>query len=389
MALLPRERIRVAIEHEAPDRPPLDLGGSYATAINVVAYARLCQALGLPARSPLLREQTQSVTLDEELRQILGVDTIGLYERPPRPELECPGADRTLVSEWGLTYRQAEGFGSPYTLASHPLAEATLADLDNYPWPDPLVSARFAGIAEEAARLREGPYAVIGNLGWSEVFGLAWYLRGFENFMVDLLTNKEFARALLRRITDYQKARYAAFLDLVGDALDIIPFMDDMGGQNGLFVSPRVYREVIKPFHAEVLSLIRSRTRAAVMFHSCGGVAPLMDDFVEMGVEILNPVQVAARGMDTAALKQRYGQCIAFWGAVDTQNVLPFGSADDVRTEVLRRIAELGAGGGYVVAPTHVVQADVPPANVLMLCSTASSLHSPLHDHIHGREAPR
>lgn len=379
----------MAIEHQVPDRPPLDLGGSYATAINAVAYARLCHALGLPARSPLLREQTQSVTLDEDLRQILGVDTIGLYERAPRPELECPGADRTLVSEWGLIYRQADGFGSPYTAVSHPLAAATLADLDYYPWPDPLVPARFAGIVEEAARLRESPYAVIGNLGWSEVFGLAWYLRGFENFMMDLLTNHDFARALLRRITDYQKARYAAFLDLVGDALDIIPFMDDMGGQNGLFVSPRLYREMIKPFHAEVLALIKSRTRAAVMFHSCGGVAPLLDDFVEIGLEILNPVQVTARGMDTAALKQRYGQRIAFWGAVDTQNVLPFGSADDVRTEVLRRIAELGEGGGYVVAPTHVVQADVPPANVLMLCSTTSSLYSPLQDHIQGREALR
>ena len=193
----------------------------------------------------------------------------------------------------------------------------------------------------------------------------------------------------LRRITDYQKARYAAFLDLVGDALDIIPFMDDMGGQNGLFISPRLYREMIKPFHTEVLALIKSRTRAAVMFHSCGSVAPLLDDFVEIGLEILNPVQVTARGMDTAALKQRYGQRIAFWGAVDTQNVLPFGSADDVRTEVLRRIAELGEGGGYVVAPTHVVQADVPPANVLMLCSTTSSLYSPFQDRIQGREALR
>lgn len=252
------------------------------------------------------------------------------------------------------------GFGAPYTPVGHPL--------ESYPWPDPLTPARFAGIAEEAAALKRGPYAVVGNLGWSEIFGVAWYLRGFERFMMDLVAGKEFAHALLRRVTDYQKARYARFLELAGDALDVVLFADDMGGEDGLFLSPRTYREMIKPYHAELLQLIRARTRARIMFHSCGSVTALLDDMMEVGLDILNPVQVAARGMDTAALKKRYGRRLSFWGAIDTQHVLPRGSADDVRAEVHRRIADLGAGGGYVVAPVHVVQADVPPENVVALC---------------------
>jgi len=368
VALTPKERVLTALAHQKPDRTPLDLGGSLVTTINVAAYARLRQALGLPGKGRLLREQTQSVFVDEDVRQALGIDVIGLYERPPRPELEQPSQDRTLISEWGVTYRQAEGFGAPYTPVHHPLANATLEDLDRYPWPDPLTPARFDGIAEEAAQLCNSPYAVIGNLGWTEIFGIAWYLRGFENFMIDLLMNKDFAHALMRRITDYQKTRYAKFLEIAGDALDVVLFCDDIGGQDGLYISPNTYREMIKPYHTELFQLIKSLTKAQLMFHSCGSVVPLLDDFVEIGMDILNPVQVAAKGMDTAKLKRRYGQRISFWGAIDTQWVLPYGTPEDVRAEVRRRVADLAPGGGYVVAPVHVVQADVPAENVIALC---------------------
>ena len=377
MALTSRERVLMALAHEQPDRVPFDLGGSLVTTINVVAYTRLRQALGLPAGYRLLREQTQSVVVDEDVRQALGVDVIGIFERPPRPELEQPRPDGTLVSEWGITYRRGEGAGAPYTPVEHPLAAATIDDLERYPWPDPLAPARFAGLAAEAAALKDCSYAVVGNLGWSEIFGLAWYLRGFEQFMIDLLANTDFAHALLRRVTDYQKARYGRLLELVGDVLDVILFADDMGGEDGLFLSPRTYRQMIKPYHAELLSLVRARTKARVMFHSCGSVAALLDDFIEVGMDILNPVQVAAQGMDTAALKRRYGARISFWGAIDTQRVLPHGTAEDVRAEVRRRIADLASGGGYVVAPVHVVQADVCPENVVALSREVADSAAP------------
>jgi uroporphyrinogen decarboxylase len=349
---------------------PLDLGGAFTTTINVAAYDRLRQALGLPVKNSLLREQSQSVLVDEDVRQLLGVDVIGLFERSPLPERERPDENGNLISEWGITYRQAEGTerGAAYTMVNHPLVEATLDDLETYPWPDPVAPARFAGVAEEAERLVDSEYAVVGNLGWTEIFGVAWYLRSFENFMIDLLLNKEFAHALLRRVTDYQKARYARFLELVGDALDVVLFADDLAGQEGMFISPPIYREMIKPYHAELMEWIEARTKAPVLFHSCGSVLPILDDYVDIGLTILNPVQVSAKGMDTAALKKRYGQRITFWGAIDTHHVLPKGAPDDVRAEVRRRVADLGQDGGYVVAAVHTIQADVPAENIIAMC---------------------
>ena len=376
MALTSKERVLTALEHREPDRVPLDLGGSFVTTINVTAYRRLRVALGLTGKEHLIRRQTQSVLVDEDVRQALGVDVIGLYERPPFPEQELRDPDRSLVSEWGVTYRRGDDIEAPYTPVVHPLKGATLEELERYPWPDPLNPARFAGLAEEAKRLRDSPYAIVGNLGWTEILGVAWYLRGFENFMEDLIANKAFANALMRRVTYYQKARFARFLELTDRALDVVLVCDDMGGQEGLFLSPRTYREMIKPYHVELLDVIKSRTKARVMFHSCGSVMPLLDDFVEIGVDILNPVQVSAKGMDTAALKRRYGKRLSFWGAIDTHTVLPGGTAEDVRAEVRRRVAHLAQGGGYVVAPVHVVQADVPPDNVIALCSEVTRMGS-------------
>jgi uroporphyrinogen decarboxylase len=367
MVLTSKERVLMALDHQQPDRVPFDLGGSFVTTINVAAYVHLRRALGLPEQWQLIREQTQSVLVDEDVRQALGVDVIGLYEHAPSLEKEIPSAAGMLISEWGITYRKANGLGGHYTLVTSPLKDATLADLDRYAWPNPLAPSRFEGIAEQAQSLMNSPYAVVGNLGWTEIFGMAWYLRGFENFMIDLASNKEMAHALLRRVADFQKARYARFLELAGDALDVILFCDDMGGQDGMFISPRTYREMIKPYHAELLSFIKAQTRARLMFHSCGSIVPILDDFIEVGMDILNPVQVAARGMETAELKKRYGNRLSFWGAVDTQHVLPTGSVDDVRAEVHHRITDLADGGGYIIAPVHVVQTDVPPENVIAL----------------------
>ncbi len=368
MAFTGRERVLMALEHKRTDRVPLDLGGSLVTTINVSAYTRLRRALGFSEWWQLFREQTQSVLVQEDLRRALGVDVIGVFERAPYPEKEVPSPDGTLVSEWGVTYRRAGLFGSPYTLVASPLAEAALEDLERYPWPNPLAPRRFEGLAGQATALADSPYAIVGNLGWTEIFGVAWYLRGFENFMLDLATNKEMAHALLRRVTDFQVARYGRFLELTGHVLDVILFCDDIGGQDGLFISPHVYREMIKPYHAELLTFIKASTRARIMFHSCGSVVPILDDLIEVGMDILNPVQVAARGMNTAELKRRYGTRISFWGAVDSQRILPFGTPDQVRHEVRQRIADLAGGGGYVVAPVHVVQAEVPPENLLAMC---------------------
>lgn len=361
----------MTLDYQKPDRVPVDLGGTFVTTIHVEAYARLRQALGFAGTGRLLREQSQSVDVDEDIRQALGVDVVGLYERPPVPELEQPQPDGTLVSEWGVTYQR--GADGHYTPIGHPLRDATLADLEDYAWPDAVAAPRFHGLAEEAAALQSSTYAVVGNLGWSEIFGMAWYLRSFEEFLLDLAINKDFAHALLRRVTDFNTARYARFLEVVGDAIDVILYADDVGGQDGLFIPPAMYREMVKPYQAELFDVIRSKSDARIMFHSCGSIVPILDDFIEIGADIINPVQVAAKDMDTAKLKRRFGKRVAFWGAIDTQRILPYGTPAEVRAEVRRRIADLGSDGGYVVAPVHVIQSDVPAENVLAVYGEATA----------------
>lgn len=362
-----------ALARKKPDRVPLDLGGSFVSTLNHKSYASLRQALGLSGLGRMLHERTQSVHVDEDVRQLLGVDVIGLYERSPGPATEKPAADGVLVSEWGIPYRRAADGDGHYTLAGHPLKEARLADLDTYPWPDPLAPARYAGLTEEARALAGGDYAVVGNVGWPEIFGMAWYLRGFENFMMDLLTDKDMAHAVLRHVTDFNVTRYTRFLELAGEHIDALYFGDDLGAQDGLFISPATYREMIKPYHAELFEVIRANSKSHILFHSCGSIAPIVGDLIDIGIDIVNPVQVTAKGMDTVALKKRFGAQVAFWGAIDSQHILPTGSPAEVQSEVRRRIAELGSDGGYVVAATHVIQADVPAENVLAMCEEATA----------------
>ena len=382
MSLTPKERVLTALEHRQPDRVPLDIGGTFTSAINVHAYRNLSQHLGLDLPAQIIREQTQSVTVPEELRQRLGIDVVGIYERAPVLLLEKPDEHGVLVNEWGVRYRRE--CSGHYTLITSPLRDATLDDLENYAWPDPLAASRFAGLPEETDALRESDYAVAGNLGWSEIFGMAWYLRGFEQFAVDLAQDQDMAHALLRRVTDYNLARYGRFLEIVGDVLDVVLFCDDIGGQQGLLISPRMYRNMIKPYHAELLAMIKAHCRARIIMHSCGSIMPILDDFIEIGADILNPVQVSAKGMDTIELKRRFGERVVFWGAIDTQHILPYGNPEEVRAEVQRRAGDLGRSGGYVVAPVHVVQADVPPANVLALCD---AVHQTGHGFAWTREA--
>jgi len=178
----------------------------------------------------------------------------------------------------------------------------------------------------------------------------------------------DFARALMERIALYCKQLMGHFLDELGDNVDIIKIGDDLGTQESLMISPKMYRELLKPIHADFISFIKSKTKAKVLFHSDGDVAPLIDDFVEIGVDILNPIQTSAGTMsDLPALKKRHGKNIVFCGGIDSHRVLPFGTPADVREEVRRVIEILGPGGGYMLGAVHTVMNDVPPENVLAM----------------------
>jgi uroporphyrinogen decarboxylase len=179
--------------------------------------------------------------------------------------------------------------------------------------------------------------------------------------------NREFVHALLQRITDLCEATLSRFLDLVGPYIQLIKMGDDLGTQNGPMMSSQTYRDVIKPYHAHLFRLVRERSEAKIILHTCGSVYRLLPDLIDAGVDVLNPVQVSAKDMNTQRLKAEFGNRLSFMGAIDTQQILPFGTTYDVRREVEQRISDLGRGGGYILAPVHNVQADVPPENLITM----------------------
>jgi uroporphyrinogen decarboxylase len=364
-----RARVRDALEHREPDRVPRDLGAIRMTGIHVRAYAGLRRALGLPERTVRVGDVSQQLAaVDDDALDALGIDVRGVEPRAPsgyRREIVDEGESVAYLDEWGVRRRMPKD-GFFFDPSSAPLGgEIDAGHLARFAWPDGADPARRAGVAEEARRVvaEEDRAVYVGSVcaGLTEML---FRLRGFEDGYMDLAADQALARALMERVLEVKLAWWGAVLPELGDAVDVVGEADDLGGQGSTLFSPRTYRELVKPLHAELFAFIRARTRARILFHSCGAICELLPDLVEIGVEVLNPVQVSAAGMETAALKRDFGRDLVFWGGgVDTQRVLASGSPADVRAEVARRIADLAPGGGFVFASVHNIQANVPPEN--------------------------
>ena len=364
-----RQRVRVALSHQEPDRVPIDMGGTGCSTMRAGIATCLNSYLGLGDTQVVGSGPSQKVqNLDVGLLERLQIDTRGVHTKAPHRSREMIHPDGRYVNEWGVEYVLPPGKYA-YVPVGAPLAHATVTDLAGYDWPDPFDPGRTDGVGAQAKRWHEeNSWAIVGNVDKSSIFELALAMRGFERFLVDMVTDPAFANALLDKLTEIQIIRYERFLQETGPYLDVIFFGDDVGIQNGPLISPKLYKAMIKPRHKLLFDAIRRKTNAKILYHSCGDVYPLIRDIVEIGVDCLNPVQVTAKEMDTAQLKREFGKYLSFWGAIDTQHVLPYGTPEDVRAEVRRRINDLGHEGGYVVAAVHVVQDDVPPENVVAMC---------------------
>jgi uroporphyrinogen decarboxylase len=378
MPLTPRERVLTALNHEEPDRVPILLGTSNATTLQMEPYRRLKARLGIQAEDRYLYDWLElgSARLDEETLARLGSDGRGVWDRFPQAVYtrnidRPPGSP--YIDDWGVGVVEiSPGVWFP---GIHPLAEAQKADeLERYPWPDMQDPERVAGVRQQAQRLRqENNYAVVG-VPWL-LFPLerAIALQGMEAFLSNLALNPDFAQALLQKTAALCKTLMGRFLGAAGGYLDIIKIGDDLGTQNSLLISPKMYRQILKPVHADYIAFIKERTSAKVFFHTDGDVFGLLDDFVEIGIDILNPIQTAAGRMaDLGGLKQRYGKRLVFCGAIDTQRLLPYASPAEVREEVRRVIRLLGPGGGYLLSSVHTIMPEVPVDNILALVSAAS-----------------
>ena len=366
-----KERLLMALNHEQPDRNPMDLGGRQTT-LSILAYENLKNYLSLShLPTKVMAHSWQTCFIDEAVLEMFDIDT--RHVRPASKVNDVIGetlatgeSDKIFVDEWGVKRKIAGDYAN---LIDHPLRTANLEDLEDFPWPDSADNYDFQGLRESTRKLYEqGEYALVGSLGSpGNIFEQAWYLRGLSEFMKDLIKNKDFAHAVMRRILDIRKRNVELYLNEVGEFIDVVQLADDMASQDNLLISPKHYREIVKPYQLELCQHVKSLTNAKIYFHSCGSISPLLDELIEIGVEILNPVQVSAANMDTQDLKKRYGKKLSFWGAIDTFEVLPNGSASDVQAEVHKRICDLGKSGGYVMGPVHNICSDVPPENVVAM----------------------
>jgi uroporphyrinogen decarboxylase len=373
MSMTPRERVLAALAHEEPDRVPIVLGPSNATGIKMATYQGVRRLAGIEAPDRYLYDWPElgTAALDEATAERLHADVRGVLDRFPaatRARNAARAPHSPFVDDWGSG--QVEGSPGSWFPGVHPLAEATtLAEIEAFPWPDATDPTRFEGVRAEAQRLRdEGRFATLATPWLLFPLERAFAMQGTDTFLLNLAAEPEFAEALLWRIQGVCKAIMAGFLDACGDLVDMVKVGDDLGSQVGPLVSPAMYRRILKPVHADYLAFIRERTAAKVFFHTDGDVFELLDDFVEIGVDVLNPVQASAGGMaDFGGLKRRYGERLVFCGGMDTHHVLPNGTPDEVRAEVRRVVRLLGPGGGYMLGAVHTVMGDVPPENVLAM----------------------
>jgi uroporphyrinogen decarboxylase len=264
----------------------------------------------------------------------------------------------------------------------HPLAEAqSIKEIEAYPWPDMDDPGRVSHVKEQARQLaQESQYAILATPWLLFPLERAFAMQGMDQFLPNLALEPDFAQALLLKITGLCKTLMGHFLGALADNVDIIKIGDDLGTQESLLMSPQMYRRALKTIHADYIAFIKERTKAKIFFHTDGDVFNLIDDFIEIGVDILNPIQTSAGKMaDLAELKKRYGKNICFCGAIDTQRILPHGSPAEVRQEVRRVIALLGAGGGYMAAAVHTIMDEVPPENILAMVEAVEEFgHYPL-----------
>ena len=386
MPLTSRERVLTAIHHEQPDRVPLVIGVSNATGIKMRPYKGIKDIIGVQAPDNYIYDWPELGTaeIDEETMRRLHSDVRGVLDLEPA-EIRKRNCERDphsdYIDSWGSG--QTEISPGDWFPSVHPLPEArTAEELDSYQgWPDMGDPTRIAHVRENAARLAgENHFAILATPWLLFPFERAYAMQGMDTFLLNMARDPDFARALLEKIAVYCKQLMGRFLEELGDNVDIIKIGDDLGTQESLMISPKMYREILKPVHADFISFIKARTKAKIFFHSDGDVAPLIEDFIEMGVDILNPIQTSAGSMsDLPSLKKRFGSNIVFCGGIDTHRVLPFGSTEEVRQEVRRVMQILGPGGGCMIGAVHTVMNDVPPENVLAMVDAVEEFgHYPL-----------
>jgi len=367
-----RERVSLALNHQEADRVPIAFGGRQDS-IHIAGYRALKNYLGLETdKDRLLSEAMQNVVPDPRLLERYKVDTLGVSAHPPDSftvNYKKAGNYLTIEDEWGNTLRRPmeespKGFFFDY--CGFPLSEKDAEGIKKYVFSNPRDFSRFRGMREKLKTMyHETDKAIVAYSYTPGIFECCCSLRGFEQTFIDTVSNIKILEVLSEKLLNWMLDFWEAYLKEIGDLIQIVQIGDDLGGQNGPLFSPKVYRSVFKSKHREIISMIKKYTDAKIYFHSCGSVYDFIPDLIDIGVDILNPVQCSAKNMEGKKLKREFGNDLAFWGGgCDPFSTFCRGTPQDVKEEVKRQISALAPGGGYVFSSVHNIIADVPPENV-------------------------
>lgn len=370
-----RRMLLKTLNHQEPKRIPLDLGSTQVTGIHIIAYRRLREALGLPLDDAPLCDSIQQLALpDDDLISRLGVDVRGLFPLNSHNwnvRNEDGGNYWIYRDEWGITHHRTKPDGLYYSIAQVPLPtrELDAEDIAKHNWPDMGDPQRIEGLLELASQYRTAGYGVVLKSPFAGMFEMAQRIVGMTNCLTMMKSKPQVVESLFDKFLELKLAFWEMALPVLADKVDVLAEFDDYGTQTSQLISPRMFRQQLKPRLKILFARIKQLApKTKLFFHSCGNVRPIIPDLIEVGVEILNPVQIRATGMEPAALKRDFGDALVFWGGgVDTQQVLPYGTSQEVKDDVLRNIDSLAPGGGFVFSPVHNIQADVPPQNILAM----------------------
>ena len=346
------ERVLSAGRHERPDRLPIDYKATPESHANLKRYL--------------------AIEDDEALRKRLGCDirTVDGRYVGPKDMVGSAGVAAQGKDFLGIVWKPVKNEFATYNeIAFHPLANVTtVREVQEYSWPSP-DWFDYSTLSEDIDRInRDERYCICFFVGGS--FETPWYMRGMSRFLMDLLECPDIAEAISARATEFYKQRALRALEQAKGKIDMVFSGGDIGTQRGMMLAPDLWRKHIKPYSTQLIRTFKDMG-LMTMYHSCGSIVPVIDDLIEMGLDILDPIQPQAAGMDPASLKKSFGDRLAFHGGIDVQHLLPYGTPEDVRAQVLRLMDELGSDGGYIVCPAHALQPDTPPENIVALYDAA------------------
>ena len=366
-----RERVLTTLNHKVPDRVPIDFGSfSGATSINVRAYQNLLGYFGINRKPRVENSMIFTAAIDDDILDRFHVDTKSVKPSIPLEEFDAPLEfyDRP----WEVKWQRSDDFTyAPVKGPFQGMVDPSLDDLKKFKWPSPLELEDPVKWKEKAKKIRQGTdRALVGRLPMG-IVSLAQILRGFEGWATDFILNKKFSEALHEKLAEIWIETSETIVDAIEGDVDLVYFGDDYGTQNQTMLSPQMFRERIKPLLRQMIKSVKARTNAKIVLHSCGSVFNLIEDFIEVGIDGLNPLQANAKDMEPERIKRIAGKDLTLWGGIDTHVVLPRGGPADVRKEVKRKISSLGEGGGYVLSADHNILLDVPPENLIAMFEAA------------------